>query len=68
MKWSYSQLSCQSKLIVTHYDEGWNDDDNGDDYVNVMSIKQGSVKGDSALDSGEILSYLSRNKTIGARW
>jgi len=29
--------------------------------------QKGSVKGDSALDSGEILSYLSRNKTIGAR-
>jgi len=31
------------------------------------SRQEGSVKGDSALDSGEILSYLSRNKTMGAR-
>merc|ERR1711936_973280 len=29
--------------------------------------QKGSTKGDSALDSGEILSYLSRNKTIGTR-
>jgi len=31
------------------------------------SRQEGSAKGDSALDSGEILSYLSRNKTMGAR-
>jgi len=31
------------------------------------SRQESSAKGDSALDSGEILSYLSRNKTMGAR-